>query len=97
MNELRNYIETKFDELARLIESQNKNIFNTEEAVRFLGVSEDKIRRMCAAGIIPFSKPSGKRLYFKREDLEKWALSSEHVTRATLGARADLIVRKLKK
>ena len=96
MNELKNFIEAKFSELERLINQQGKRVLNTEEAAQFLGISEDRIRRMCAAGVIPYSKPSGKRLYFKREDLEAWALGKVHVTHATLQQRADLIARKLR-
>ena len=43
-----------------------------EEAAEYLDVSKSHLYKLTSAGEIPHFKPRGKRLYFKREDLNAW-------------------------
>lgn len=44
---------------------------STKEACEFLKVSKVTLDRWCAEGIIPFYRPSGKRL-FNVDELKSW-------------------------
>jgi excisionase family DNA binding protein len=75
--------------VALLLEKQTetpihqKRILTLPEACRFLGISESYCYKLTSAGVLPFSKPNGKTIFFEREKLEEWALNN-----ATIGAEA---------
>ncbi len=54
----------------------SKKILTAEEAASFLNLEKAYLYKLTSAGIIPFSKPNGKKIYFSRADLETWALSN---------------------
>ena len=58
----------------RLFEA--KQIFTSDEAAKFLDIQKSYLFKLTSAGIIPFSKPNGKKIYFAKEDLVKWALTN---------------------
>jgi excisionase family DNA binding protein len=71
------------NEIHHLMEQQvqnQKKILNLEEASKFLGISKSDLYKRTSTNSIPFHKPSGKLIYFLREDLEAWMLSNRHST-----------------
>jgi len=58
-----------------MIEVQEKPM-TFEEARAFLQVSKSTLYKMTHKNLIPFSKPGGKVLYFKRSDLLAWMNSN---------------------
>jgi excisionase family DNA binding protein len=46
-----------------------KEVLTFNEAKEFMGVSKSTLYKMSANRIIPIYKPTGGRIYFKREDL----------------------------
>ena len=55
-------------------ENLNKEIFNFNEACIFLDYSGSYLYKLTHTRQIPHYKPMGKKLYFKRADLEEWLL-----------------------
>lgn len=51
---------------------QAKNILSFEEACAFLNFSKSYLYKLTSTCAIPHYKPSGKMVYFEREELEKW-------------------------
>ena len=51
-----------------------KEILTIEEAAEFLSVSKSYLYKQTSAQAIPHYKPTGKRCYFKRSELEAWIL-----------------------
>ena len=64
---LRNLIK----ELVAPISPGKDEIFNFRQTKEFLSFSERKLRRLIAAGTIPYTK-KGSRLYFTRNSLIQW-------------------------
>jgi excisionase family DNA binding protein len=54
----------------------NKRVLTTIEAATFLGISKAYLYRLTSAGVVPYSKPNGKKLFFDREALEMWMLQN---------------------
>jgi len=52
----------------------NKEIYNFSEACVFLDYSKSYLYKLTHSRQIPHYKPNGKKLYFKRVDLEDWLL-----------------------
>ncbi len=69
--------------LTQQLEEQNllkKEIMTLEEASRYLGLSKSNLYKKTSLNLIPFYKPNGKIIYFKREDLDHYMLSNRQST-----------------
>jgi excisionase family DNA binding protein len=53
---------------------QSKSILTPKEAAFYLGISMSTLYKMTSAGILPFSKPNGKLIYFSKVRLDEWIL-----------------------
>lgn len=57
---------------------KSKTILNFEEACKYIGVSDSLLYKLTAAKEVPHYKPRGKKLYFKREEIDEWLLQNKH-------------------
>jgi excisionase family DNA binding protein len=56
--------------------NNNDEILSLNEAVKFLKASKSFIYKMTSQKLIPHYIPSGKKIYFKKSDLEDWLLKN---------------------
>ncbi|SCY92715.1 helix-turn-helix domain-containing protein [Flavobacterium caeni] len=80
---LENVIIQKLDELGKMIESQSllsKDVLNLNEAASYLDVSQNHLYKLTSTKRIPHFCPNGKKLYFKRTELDEWLLSNRQTT-----------------
>lgn len=54
-----------------------KNVLNLDEAASFLGISKSHLYKLTSTGGVPCYSPGGKKLYFNRSELERWALNRD--------------------
>lgn len=54
----------------------NKRVLSFEEGCEYLGYRKSYVYKLISSGVLPYSKPNGKRIYFDRELLEEWMLSN---------------------
>jgi excisionase family DNA binding protein len=54
----------------------NEEILSLNEAAKFLKSSKSFMYKMTSQKHIPHYVPSGKRIYFKKSDLEDWLLKN---------------------
>lgn len=67
----------KLDEIKSSTLLGLKEVFNTEEACLFLGVSKVYVYKLMREKKIPYFKSKGGKLtYFKKKDLEEWMLDT---------------------
>jgi excisionase family DNA binding protein len=76
-------IEAKLDGLL------GQEVMTAEEAAAFLDISISYIYKLTSRRKIPYYKPEGKRLYFKRSELAEWALSNKILTDEEIEAQTD--------
>jgi excisionase family DNA binding protein len=71
-------LETLLNIKAMLAEqvTLTKKVLNLKEAARYLDLSESAVYRLTSERRINFFKPEGKKIFFRREDLENWMLSN---------------------
>lgn len=79
--------ERKYDKIVSLLkgikvhleeqEILRKEILDFNEACRYLNVSDSFLYKKTSVGEIPFSKPTGGKLYFERKKLDEYMLSGE--------------------
>lgn len=73
----------RLDEIEALLRKQyalNKEILTLEEAADFLSLSKSAIYKLTSKKEIPYYTPGGKKIFFKRIELENWVLTSKSVS-----------------
>lgn len=65
----------KIEDVNMPVEDQN-DVLTFVAASEYLGISKSTLYKLTSGRKIPHYKPSGKLIYFHREDLEKWVLSN---------------------
>ncbi len=58
----------------------NKTVLNMREASIMTGISLSHLYKLTCTGGIPCYKPTGKAIYFNREELEAWLQRGRKVT-----------------
>ncbi|NQZ42706.1 MAG: helix-turn-helix domain-containing protein [Flavobacteriaceae bacterium] len=61
-----------------------KPILTFKEACSYCGMSTSKMYKHTSGREIPFYKPEGKKIYFLREELDKWLLRNRVPTNEEL-------------
>lgn len=74
-------------EIKRSVIIMMKNVWNVEELALVLGLSPCRVRRMAAEGDIPFYKQE-RRLYFKRDEIERWQTRNRVASNAEIEQEA---------
>ncbi|MGM5470239.1 helix-turn-helix domain-containing protein [Flavobacteriaceae bacterium LMO-SS05] len=59
-----------------LVEQQTlqKQVLNFNETCQYLELSQSHLYKLTSTGTIPHYKPNGKKIYFQRQELDKWLL-----------------------
>lgn len=57
-------------------ELKSKPFLSSEEAAKYLNLSRSYLFKLTSGRKLPHYKPNGKRIYFKRTDLDEWALKN---------------------
>lgn len=66
-----------------------KEVLNFNEAALFLDLSRSHLYKLTSQKQIPHFCPQGKRLYFKREDLQNWLLRNKQEEEETVEQRLN--------
>ena len=75
--------------------SQSK-VLTFEQGCAYLGFAKSYVYKLTSAGILPFSKPNGKTIFFDREKLEAWMLSNQSISHFEREIEASTIISKKK-
>ena len=51
-------------------------VLTFEQGCQYLGYAKSYVYKLTSAGILPYSKPNGKSIFFDREKLEEWMLTN---------------------
>lgn len=77
--------------LAKLDEIKvfSKNHYTVQEAAIYVGCSEDTIRRYMYDGELAYSKPTGKRIFILKKDLEDFLFRNRIPTKCEIESQAS--------
>lgn len=73
------FIQEELNEIKNLlckIRSQQSEFLTIEEASEYLKVSKSCIYKLTSNKEIPYYVPGGKKIYFRKEELDNWILES---------------------
>lgn len=74
-------ILSKLERIEKLLETQQamqKQVLNFNDTCIYLELSQSHLYKLTSTGNIPHYKPNGKKLYFKREELDTWLLRNRN-------------------
>ena len=87
----------KLDNIEKMLSEQNllkKDVLNFSEACQYLDISESHLYKLTSRKQIPHFCPQGKRLYFKRTELDEWLQRNRKSAADEIDqAAADYIIR----
>ena len=91
----------KLTEIADKLSEQNilqKAVLNLNEAAKYLDISESHLYKLTSTRQIPHFCPQGKKLYFKREELDQWLLRNRQTASDEIDRMAaDYVIRNKRK
>lgn len=73
------FIIQKLESIKKMLTEQGllkKEVLTFNEAAGYLEVSHSHLYKMTSSGTVPFYKPNGKKIYFRRKELDAWLLSN---------------------
>lgn len=59
----------------------DKNILSVREACKFMDISKSYLYKLTHGRVLPYSCPNGKKIYFKKEDLEAWMMGNRQASK----------------
>jgi excisionase family DNA binding protein len=78
-------IRQELDEL----KTAKKEILSFQEACKYLQLGHSHLYKMTSKREIPCYQPSGKKLYFKRAELDEWLLQNRKCTTDEISLKAS--------
>jgi excisionase family DNA binding protein len=91
-------ILSKLNSIEKMLTEQTmlkKEVLTFNEAAIYLEVSHSHLYKMTSSGTVPFYKPNGKKLYFKRGELDAWLLSNRSSSKDEIEQQAaDYLIKK---
>lgn len=72
---------------------EENRFLTSEEAAEFLSISKSSLYKLTHKKILPFYKPNGKLIYFKKLDLLDFIMSRRNIT---TGEEFDVLLNKMK-
>lgn len=70
---MENIILTKIEEIKNSLFLQKK-VLSFDEACKYCCISKSKMYKHTSSNNIPYYKPEGKLIFFKKEELDTWLL-----------------------
>ena len=86
------FIIQKLESIEKMLTEQGllkKEVLTFNEAAGYLEVSHSHLYKMTSSAIVPFYKPNGKKIYFRRKELDVWLLSNRVDSREEIEQQAE--------
>ncbi len=88
----------RLERIELLLESQklvHKEVLNFNEACQYLELSQSHLYKLTSTAAIPHYKPNGKKVYFKRVELNSWLLRNRTTSQDEIETMAtDFLIKK---
>lgn len=81
-------LTAKIDGLRKLIIASSKEVLTIDECALLTGFSKAHIYRMTSQRTIPFYKPFGGTIFFRKTEIEKWLLQGRQATDSEIKSQA---------
>ena len=95
-----NLILDKLTEIANKLDEQNllqKTVLNFNDTCKYVDVSPSHLYKLTSTKQIPHFCPQGKKLYFKREELDSWLQRNRQTSQEEIEKSADELITRNKR
>lgn len=89
-------LESRMERDLKFLVVQKKEILTIEDVALILNLSTSQIYKLTMTGEIRFYKPHGKKIYFKRSDIDEWVFKDQISETEKLESQAEEIFRRIK-
>ena len=82
-NEIKAMLSTLMQEVSELRNQLagsihlHKSILSLKEVAEYCDLSSDYLYQLTSKNLIPYYKPRGKKMYFKRTEIDEWLLKNK--------------------
>ena len=81
-------LDERLSRIENMLLSQ-KTVLNFEEASVYTGLSKSHLYKLTSTGGVPCYKPTGKKLYFNKEELDEWMLRNKKLSQDEIDDKAE--------
>lgn len=89
-----NQILEKLDKIETMLKAQSVKLMTLDEVSEYLKVSRSHMYKLTSMNQIPFYKPNGKIVYFKKSEIDDWVLKNRRKTKEEIDEIADEYIRE---
>ena len=82
-------IANEIQQIKSLLQEQQPRPMTLDEAAKYLSMSKSRLYSLTSRALIPHFKPTGKRCYFKKEDLDAFLLRNRITPREEIAAEIE--------
>lgn len=86
-------IRAELVEIKKLLTGSLRPFLTFEEAAKYLGISKNTLYSYTSRKLLPFCKVNGRKIYFKKEDLDVFTLGKKN--RIMSGEEIDTIATEM--
>lgn len=84
-------MQEQLDRIEKLVRLNSKEVLDVEEVALMLNVSKSRIYHLVSRRNIPHYK-QGKKVYFKKSEIEEWQLQDRIPTNAEIDSKASTYI-----
>lgn len=84
-------MQEQLDRIEKLVRLNSKEVLDVEEVALMLNVSKSRIYHLVSSRNIPHYK-QGKKVYFKKSEIEEWKLQDRIPTNAEIDSKASTYI-----
>ena len=81
-------LDERLSRIENMLLSQ-KTVLNFDEASVYTGLSKSHLYKLTSTGGVPCYKPTGKKLYFNKEELDEWMLRNKKLSQDEIDDKAE--------
>lgn len=85
-------IKQQLDRIEQITSLGVKNVLTIEDVALLTGLSVSHIYTLTSKQEIPHSKPNGKKVYFKKSEIEDWLLQNRILTKKEIDNKATTYI-----
>lgn len=74
----------RLDRIEKMLLTNNKEVLSPDECALMINISTSRLYALTSQRAIPFYKPSGGKIFFRKSEIEEWILSNRKATNKEL-------------
>lgn len=86
----------RLDRIESLVLVRAKEVLTLDECSAYTGYTKNHLYRLTSQRTIPFYKPMGGTIFFRKSEIEDWLLRNRHATEAEINSKATTYCRTRK-